>query len=83
MHEIAHGFYRQTGDIPWVIAKQMFQSHKTFPIGKVLGFKTTPDIIAELIAYYGKYTYHVILSNKEIPYDVAIHAVANNENLNK
>ena len=55
-YDIAEGFYNQTGDIPWVIAKQMFKSMKSFPIDQVLKGKTAPDIIAELIAYFGKST---------------------------
>ena len=74
IHDIAKRFYNETGDIPWVIAQQMFQSHKWFPINIVLKHKTTPDIIAQLIAYFGKNSIHQ--TN-----DDAILNVVENENL--
>ena len=45
----------QTGDIPWVIVKELL--HNWFPIERVIfNCKPTTDLIAEIIAQFGKCT---------------------------
>ena len=74
--DIIEGLKNQIADIPWVIVKQMFQSLNTFPIESILTHKTTPDIIAQLITYFGKNT-----MDKDKTNDCAIYDAVTNTNL--
>ena len=74
---VTRGFDSQTCDIPWVIAEQMFQYQKMFTIENVLIYKTNPDIIAQLIAYFPKRT----IANKMNDDELAIYYVIRNPKL--
>ena len=81
IHHIAQGFEEQTSDIPWVMAKELFKYHKRFSFEEMLKFETSetsPDVIAEIIAYFGKNT----IIDKEWDYTIR-YVVKNNKLTNE